>query len=131
MIEWKDAYATGNISIDKQHRLLFDFFNDFEQLIGEGKGILYLNKCFPMLEAYAQAHFKFEERCMQEHHCPVAHKNVMAHQLFIEKVEEYKKIFQSGQVEDDFFLDMHQFLENWIKGHIIGIDVHLKACIKD
>ncbi len=130
MIEWKDAYSTGDEAIDRQHRLLFDFFNDFEVVIKEGKGAHYLEKSFCMLESYAAAHFKFEERCMHVARCSVADKNKTAHQMFLVKVEEFKKAFESGEVKDDFFVGMHHFLEQWITSHIIGIDTHLKDCVK-
>ncbi len=130
MIEWKDAYATGNEAVDRQHRLLFDFFNDFESVINEGKGKHYLEKSFGMLEAYAAAHFKFEERCMDEARCSVSQKNKIAHQMFLAKVQEFKRAFETKEVKDDFYVEMHSFIEQWITSHIIGIDTHLKDCIK-
>lgn len=129
MIEWKEAYSTGNEAIDRQHKLLFDFFNDFEIIIQEGKGAHYLEKSFGMLESYAKAHFRFEEGCMHASKCPVEQKNKMSHQMFLVKVEEYKKVFESGKFEKDFFMDMHHFIEQWITNHIIGIDTHLKECM--
>ena len=56
MIKWQDTYATGSEPIDKQHRLLFDIFNDFEDHINDGRGKEYMEKCFPLLDAYAKAH---------------------------------------------------------------------------
>ena len=129
MIKWQDTYATGSEPIDKQHRLLFDIFNDFEDHINDGRGKEYMEKCFPLLDAYAKAHFKFEENCMHEHQCPVAMKNKVAHKTFLSTIEEFKKIFKSGQYQEDFFKQIHAFLKQWLIVHIIGIDVHLKECM--
>jgi len=130
MIKWEERFATGDDGVDRQHKLLFDMFNDFEASIHEGRGESYLKSSFPLLEAYAQAHFKFEEDCMERHHCPVSQDNKDSHQTFIVKVQDFKKKFQSGLHEDDLYIQVHAFIERWITSHVIGIDTHLKACIK-
>ncbi|MBF0489563.1 MAG: hemerythrin family protein [Candidatus Omnitrophica bacterium] len=131
MIEWdQERYSSGVDSIDKQHRMLFEFFNDFEECIKNGKGMSYLEVSFPLLEAYAKAHFKFEEDCMNQHQCPFAKENKDAHQAFIVKVEEVKKTFASGQCGDELLMQVHDFIEKWITNHIIGVDIHLKGCVK-
>lgn len=129
MIEWNNVYATGNDAIDRQHQHLFNIFNDFESALNDKLGLVYLERSFELLETYAQAHFKFEERCMHEHHCPFADKNKTAHQMFLAKMEEFKKLFDSGERGDEFFKEILLFIEKWITNHIIGIDAHLKDCM--
>ena len=130
MIEWKDTYSVGIAEIDNQHQRLFSFFNDFEIIINEGDPKHYLEHSFSLLEAYATAHFGFEEECMNHYKCPAAGKNKADHQAFLVKVQGYKKVFSSGEYNQDLFVEMHDFIEAWIKGHIINVDSHLKGCIK-
>ena len=85
MIQWEERYATGVDSVDRQHRMLFEFFNDFEECIKTGHGEHYLETSFPLLEAYAKAHFSFEEDCFKQHQCPYAQQNKDAHQAFVLK----------------------------------------------
>ena len=130
MIKWEEKYSTGIISIDRQHRMLFEFFNDFEECIATGKGKSYLETGFPLLEAYAKAHFKFEEDCMEEQECPAAHENKEAHRAFVIKVEAIKSRFNTSKVSAETLTELHGFLEQWINTHIIGIDTQLKDCFQ-
>ena len=130
MIKWQDEYSTGYEAIDKQHKFLFNFFNDFEEDINDGRGAVYLEKYLHLLEAYAKSHFNYEEGCMFEHKCPMAQKNKTAHKSFLTTVDEYGKRFRSGHYAEDFFVEMHHFIEQWIINHIIGIDTHLRECSK-
>ena len=128
MIKWEDRFTTGVAAIDRQHKFLFEMFNDFEMSIEEGRGSLYLKSSFPLLESYAQAHFNFEEDCMNQHVCPFAEDNKKAHHHFIAKVEEFKRQLQSGPT-NELCAQVHAFIEKWIVSHIIGIDSHLKSCV--
>ena len=130
MIQWEKRYATGDESVDKQHQMLFEFFNEFEDCVKQGKGKEFLKETFPLLESYAAAHFKYEEQCMQVHHCPAADENKAAHQTFVLKLDEIKKKYQTGQYDDETIAQVHHFVEDWITQHIIGLDTQLRACIK-
>jgi len=128
MIKWEEKFATGVEAIDRQHKFLFEMFNDFEDAIHEGRGESYLKHSFPLLEAYAQAHFHFEEGCMHQHKCPISQDNKNAHETFVVKLTAFKKQHESGPTEE-LCVQMHDFIEKWIVNHIIGMDTHLKSCI--
>jgi len=130
MIKWEERYSTGDESVDRQHRFLFEMFNDFEATILEGRGRSYLETSFPLLEAYAQAHFKFEEDCMDRHQSSVARENKEQHRVFVAQVEKFKKELHSVQFDDGLIIKVHHFLEKWIIEHIIGVDTRLKFSIK-
>ena len=130
MIEWNEKYATGNEAIDKQHRYLFAFLNDYEQSVRVGTGKYYMDNTFHLLEHYAKAHFVFEEKCMVEHRCSFAQQNKCDHGFFVKRIEEFKSRLENGEEAQAFFEEIHLFLENWVKQHIIGIDTHLKECLR-
>lgn len=131
MIKWEPRYSVGDEAVDRQHKLLFEFFNDLQEVIQEGKQASYLTTGLPFLENYAKAHFHYEENCMIKHKCPVAGENKTAHEIFLTTLQQFKKRTESNPSDKTLIIEMHQFLEKWITSHIIGIDMHLKACIKN
>ena len=130
MIEWEERYSTGVLAVDKQHRMLFEFFNDLDECIKTGRGEQYLETSFPLLEAYAKAHFNFEEGCMNQLQCPFARKNKEEHEAFVVKVGEVKKKFETLGASEELLTQVHSFLEKWIIEHIMRVDIHLKECVK-
>lgn len=129
MIKWQEKYTTGLKEVDDQHKILFVFFNDFEESIKESRGMAYIFSYFSVLEAYAVAHFQYEEECMEKYRCPAAEVNKIAHQKFIENVVSVRAQLESKQFTDEQAAQLHQFLEQWITGHIIGTDAQLRPCV--
>lgn len=130
MIIWDDKYSTGVESIDKQHKMLFEFTNDLEMIIKDGRGLSYVTTSAEFLEKYVKAHFHFEEDCMFKHQCPIAGKNKEAHEKFLQAYDNFKIKLQSETYSDELLKTLHKFLENWITNHIMTIDVGLKNCVK-
>jgi len=132
MIKWEERYNIGDADVDKQHRAIFDMFNDFEAFIKEDRGEAYLEKYFPSLDIYAQAHFKHEEALMEKYQCPAARENKEAHHAFLAKITDFKKKYKSSRKDNRaLMVQVHGFIEAWIVEHIIGVDSQLKDCIKN
>jgi len=129
MIAWDERYRTGDEAIDRHHKLLFEFFNDFEIEIEERRGKNYLQKSMEFVEHYINCHFGIEEFCMCKNHCPFAERNQLAHEHFKKTFAAFKKEIDMGGYSDEIAIEMHLYLEDWIKSHIIGIDTHLKDAI--
>lgn len=130
MIKWEDRYITGDESVDRQHKVLFEMLNDFEASIKEGRGKNYLENSFILLEAYAVAHFGFEEFSMEKNKCMATVENKGHHQSFIKKVKDFKMQYQSGIEQDELVVRIHRFIEEWITSHILDVDIHLRTCIQ-
>jgi hemerythrin len=132
MIKWEERYSIGDGDIDRQHKAMFDMFNDFESFIKEDRGESYLEKYFPLLDAYAQAHFKHEESIMEKYQCPSLQENIEAHRLFLANIADFKKQYKLAKKDSRLLMaQVHGFIEVWIVEHIIGVDSHLKDCIKN
>ena len=129
MIKWQELYSTGLPEIDSQHKTLFVFVNDFEESINESRGKEYIFSYFHILEAYVQAHFQFEEDCMEKYHCPAAEENKIAHTKFVECVINFKSQLQNKKINEEQAIQLHNFLEKWITNHIIKTDAQLKPCV--
>ncbi len=130
MIKWEDAYSTGIIELDKQHRNLFQYCNDLGDGIHSGDiSQNVLLQALKFLERYIEVHFGREESCMYKYACPIAEKNKFAHQQFIESFKKFQKMINENSESGVILRELHFFLENWLVEHICRIDVKLKTCV--
>ena len=129
MILWDEKYKTGDEMIDNQHKQLFEFFNDFEEVIKEGRGESFIQNSLEFIENYIDCHFGIEELCMFKHKCQIAGKNQLAHENFRKTFVEFKNKINASGNKNHIANEMHHYIEEWIKNHIIGIDTHLKDSI--
>lgn len=130
MIAWQDSYSTGVEELDKQHRDLFKYTNDLEQLLKDNslsKNLL--DDILRLLNRYIEVHFNREETCMHKHLCPIANKNKDAHQKFIHTFKMMEIEIRTNIEDDAPIIKLHHFLETWLVEHICKIDVQLKPCI--
>jgi hemerythrin len=77
------SMSTGVVSVDAQHRLLIDMLNQFILSAANGEGKQKLGEMLEFLRAYAIKHFSHEEKIMDEHRCPAAQRNKIAHASFL------------------------------------------------
>ena len=128
MIEWKEEYSTGFVSLDAQHRILFRYVNELEKMIQgeEPKTEARFSNTLDFLESYCRQHFAHEEQCMAERKCPVAAQNKMAHEKFIEYFNVIKDRFKKEKLTDKIMIDVHKATQDWLVHHICRIDVALK-----
>lgn len=125
-MEWIEAYATGVARIDEQHKMLFQLGEDFRLALGEGRGERVYENLLDSLALYAQAHFGAEERCMAACRCAAAARNATAHARFIEMVTGYRERYDRAGYREGDAGELVDFLEQWLAGHIAGIDVELR-----
>jgi hemerythrin len=123
MITWDRRYTTCDNKIDEQHKRLFDFTNQIEESLSEGKAEASVLDALNYLMDYARMHFQYEEHCMDVRKCPFARRNEQAHQQFLDTVVTMCKKHRTNEVT---LRDIHIFLETWITRHILTIDTHLK-----
>jgi len=130
MIKWQDAYSTGVYLLDEQHKELFGYCNDLEDILREGDvSREFLEQGLKFLEKYVVNHFGQEENCMHQYECPIAKKNKNAHQKFIQSYKKMEKEIAEGADPYRTLRKIHTFLEGWLKMHICNLDTHLKTCV--
>ncbi len=125
-MKWNEAYATGIPQIDEQHKRLFTMSDDYRISLDEGKGEKTYGMLLEFLERYARAHFGFEERCMEQYHCPAAEKNKEAHAKFTETLGEFRERYAEKKYQAADARELVDTLDHWLSGHIMRIDVALK-----
>lgn len=129
-MKWSDDYLIGEKQIDEQHKVLFKMAGDFQTALGEGRGEKTYGLLLDFLESYFRGHFKYEERCMEEYHCPIADKNRADHQRFMTVYDDFHKRYESRGYQSDDAHELMNTIEDWLASHIGRIDLQLKLYVK-
>lgn len=120
---WDSYFDTGLTTVDEQHHVLIDAFNDLSDALqrsnaGDAQG---LSEAYERMVAYAQFHFAEEELMMRDRGLDARHVQTHAslHQQFIEQVATMWR--SQGALKDpaESFVG---FLTSWLGLHILGID---------
>lgn len=125
-MEWKEAYATGVPEVDRQHKALFAFSEEFRDVLENGFGAKSYDLFLEFLSAYADAHFSFEEQCMLAHLCPAAGRNRKEHSGFRKMVEQEVAAYRATGFDRQRALDLLGSIDQWLDSHICRIDVQLR-----
>jgi hemerythrin len=117
---WKDAYSVKIVSIDNQHKKLFDLVNELDQAMAAGHGKDVAKDVLDRLVGYTVQHFAAEERLMDAHKFPGAVSHKGEHKALTDKVLAFKKDFESGAV--GITPSLLGFLQHWLRDHIQKVD---------
>ncbi len=127
-MKWKDEFATGVERVDRQHKMLFRVADDYREAIEQRRGESSYRPLLDFLEDYSKSHFRFEERCMVERRCPVAHKNKAAHDVFLTVLRDFQQRYSTNGFRIEDAHELVDTVDDWLASHICRIDVHLKNC---
>lgn len=130
MLTWKSEFDTGVAEVDHDHKRLVEGLNKLEELITSGKGSESIPAVLAFLERYAGEHFAREETCMHRMRCPTAEANQAAHAQFLRTFAEAKAKLEKPGASALIANRVHGELVEWIKNHIMKIDMGLRRCPK-
>jgi len=105
---------------DKQHQKLFELIDQINTSDVDAS-------VFRQLFEYAECHFVMEEEYMIKLEFPDAEEHFRAHDKFRSELKAMMKEFTS--YDELFRQALSEFLREWLKGHIFGIDKKLEAFI--
>lgn len=120
---WNENFATGIALIDEQHRQLVHLINKLASRLSRGSDELQLAEVFKELVAYADYHFKTEERIWQ----PSFHgdawyaEHKLAHDAFLPTALEIQNGLKDASY-DRVLEEILKFLVNWLVFHILDND---------
>ena len=133
MILWTKQFETGSAKLDQQHRLLIDNINLLEEQLNITNPTMaeldFWVHLVDYLEAYANIHFRAEEKCMESHRCPAHAVNQQEHERFRGFIRNYKKLCELEGFKVELLRNLHEVIRSWIKEHILKIDIQLRPCI--
>ena len=116
IVIWSDKYLLGIDEIDNQHKGLVIIINELFNLMSQGKAKAHMNQIFDHLTDYTKKHFFVEEKMLIKFAYPDYEQHKIEHKKFIEKLDKYKKEFESGKVT--ISLEILNFLKEWLLNHI-------------
>lgn len=117
-MDWKSEYSVGIDEIDKQHRVLLDYFSLIEDAVAAGGNWSSLHFILIQLHDYARIHFSVEETLMHMFAYPGTADHISLHQGFFAKLKE----LEQQSLTTDVTKGTVEFLHQWLLQHITGAD---------
>jgi hemerythrin len=123
-LQWTPALAVGVDEVDEQHR---ELFRRAERLIvalrgGNREEVVPL---LSYLERYVVQHFEAEEKLMRERRYPGLEAHAAAHKRFREDYADVMMQFLRAGPTALLALTVHNWLSDWLRAHIAGMDQEL------
>lgn len=107
---------------DKQHQVLFELIDQLEN--GHANATI-----FRHLKDYAENHFTMEEEYMLKLDFPHIKDHLRAHDKFRVELNSMMKVCHT--YDEQFCATLAEFLREWLRSHIFGIDKKLEQFILD
>ena len=129
-IEWSERLATGNNTIDLQHKELFRRFNDLLEACNKGKGHHEVGQLLEFLSSYVQSHFAAEEYLQKKHGYEGYEDHKKKHDDFIRDLQEIQTEFHAEGAGISVVIRTNKMLVNWLIKHISGTDKELASFLR-
>ena len=130
MMDWTDEMSVGVKVLDDDHKKLFAMINELHEAMQVGRGKQALADILARLTDYTVEHFNREEGLLAEADYGSLDLHHRVHEKLKADVAEMRRKFVEG-TETAMPIDLLQFLQNWLKNHIMLTDKryseHLKA----
>lgn len=120
LIEWTDALRVGHDAIDRDHQRLADTVNGLHEAMLAGQGMGQVQSALDDIVAHATAHFRREEKIMEDAAYPSLAEHRQQHAELVAEVAQLRQRFEAG--ESIFSLRVLQFLSDWLVRHINDAD---------
>ena len=113
--------VTGVASIDAQHEVLIDCFNELTRAVGNHEPRDLVDLALRALIQSTRAHLDHEERLLETHDYPGLEAHRKEHLELLRQVEEYEQRYRAGTLE----LNPHVMvlLKDWLLDHILHSDM--------
>ncbi len=125
---WSPQYETGHVTVDEQHRRLFQMVNDLHHAIISGHGPEKVGPILKGLASYTVEHFRTEELMMATTGYPGLARHKEAHTALVKAVKELLGKFDVGETVLPSTLS--RFLTDWLNHHIKEEDKALIGWVK-
>ncbi|GFK94524.1 Bacteriohemerythrin [Fundidesulfovibrio magnetotacticus] len=127
MIEWNDSLCTGVEEIDAQHRELVRRYNVFSQAAADGAGAAELAEMLRFMHAYAEEHFRTEERFMERTGYPGLPSHILQHREFTGR----QFWLLEGADSPETVQETVDFLREWIARHVGEVDAKIGLHVRE
>jgi hemerythrin len=125
VIVWNDNLATGNETIDAQHKEIFGRFNAFQSACQQERGLDELSDLFSFLDEYVSSHLALEERLQLEHGYPGYLMHREEHGHFIRNIRKLEEQLHAGGTTPALLNKTSMVLADWLVRHFTWTDKKL------
>lgn len=128
-ITWTDECATGIDIIDEQHKQLFEYFVQIEQITQSGNEDDIRNIVKKLLD-YAVSHNTFEEGLMEAAGYPMTAPHAKIHEAFKQRALSYQAQIDSAINPIKLAREIRVDIALWLINHIKREDKHYVNDVK-
>jgi methyl-accepting chemotaxis protein len=128
---WDQTFATGNETIDSQHRTLFDAINQLIVAMQKEEAGMELKKALDFLSDYTVKHFFDEEQLQKKAEYPDHPNHHRLHENFKATVRGLGHELIMKGASDKLIADVEKKIGNWLVAHIKGQDIKLGAYLRE
>ena len=120
LFPWDDTYLVRIGIIDKQHRTLINFLNEFHGAAIQGHSDEQIDGILSKFVQYGRVHIKLEETLMERHQYPdyAIHKG--EHDSLAHAVLDLRSRFRRNEI--GLTIEVMHFLKDWLAEHILRAD---------
>ena len=129
LANWREEFSVNIAGIDQQHKKLFDYINEVHEAMRTKRTNEELGQILGKLTKYTEEHFRNEEKYFDQYDYPKAKMHIVEHQVFIDKVRDFKVDFKKGKLL--LSLTIINFLKDWLINHIKGTDKAYSAFLNE
>lgn len=122
LLQWDSSISVGIAEFDEHHRKMLDYIHQLNEAFRQHQSQPTLKLLFKELEDYTYYHFSAEEHYMTKYKYPNFIEHKKQHQIFIEKIAEYRE----AVVSEKLALVVLRFLNEWYIKHIKSVDKRYK-----
>lgn len=126
---WDNTLSVEIEEIDHDHRKLVELFNMLNHSVSEADAPDYIEAVLEELISCTVWHFRHEERLMLKYAYQGMAEHKAEHQQLIESAKQLQQKFieQGKSVSSEDI----KFLEHWLTGHILGVDMELGSFLAE
>jgi hemerythrin-like metal-binding protein len=125
---WTDDLITGNALIDGDHRKLISMVNALFESMAKGQANEIMSKVLNNLIVYTKEHFGREEAEMLRIRYAASLSHKSEHTKLIKQVLDLKATLDRGEKVN--VVSVSGFLSDWLRHHILTVDMKLAAALK-
>ena len=125
-MQWEKKYEISP-EIDPQHQKLFELLEQLHIAMKQGQGRRQVPIILQELVEYTQDHFRYEISILRAANFPEADAHEREHNMLLAEVTER---ISKSEIGMNNALDLMNFLEDWVKNHILGTDMAYKSYLQ-
>ena len=129
LMSWGPKLIIGIDEIDNQHKELVSLINQLHKAMKMKKGRKISGEILTGLAEYTVYHFDHEKNIFEKYGYPGTEEHLKIHDDLVAQVLDFKTQFDEGSAA--LTMDLMDFLNSWLKDHILKTDTKYLPFLKE